>query len=134
MDWSADRIETFRKLWDDGMATRAIADALGVTKNAVVGKAYRLGFERRRPSSRPGSAPRPVGAERRPATAAKSQHPILSLTPDTCHWPIGDPKLQGFRFCLGATERGRSYCATHAARSSRGSGRSGRNDDRPGAG
>jgi GcrA cell cycle regulator len=134
MDWTADRIETFRRLWEDGMPTRAIAAALGVTKNAVVGKAYRLGFERRRASNRPGSAPRPAAAHTRTATAPRPEHPILSLKPDTCHWPLGDPKLAGFRFCLGITERGRSYCTEHAARSSRSPGRGGRNDDRPGVG
>ncbi|MGU3558583.1 GcrA family cell cycle regulator [Methylobacterium radiotolerans] len=62
------------------------------------------------------------------------EHPILSLTTDTCHWPLGDPRTKGFRFCLGAVERGRSYCAAHAAQSSRGRERIGRNEERPSAG
>ncbi|MGU3404505.1 GcrA family cell cycle regulator [Methylobacterium brachiatum] len=132
MDWTEDRIEAFGRLWDDGLSTRMIAAALGITKNAVVGKAYRLGFARRRPSNRPGSAPRPEGAKR--VVSKAPEHPILALTPDTCHWPLGDPKTKDFRFCLGAVERGRSYCATHAAQSSRGRERVGRNDVRPTAG
>jgi GcrA cell cycle regulator len=134
MDWTEDRIAKFKALWDDGLPTRKIADALGVTKNAIVGKAYRLGFERRRPSNRPGSAPRPADVQVVRTVPTRPEHPILSLKADMCHWPVGDPKVEGFRFCLGATSRGQSYCAEHAARSSRRPERQGRNGDRPSAG
>ncbi len=133
MDWTEDRIARFRALWNDGLPTRKIADAFGVTRNAIVGKAYRLGFERRRPSNRPGSAPRPADARGARTFPARTEHPILSLKTDMCHWPVGDPKVEGFRFCLGATGRGQTYCVEHAARSSRNSERHGRNGDRPNA-
>ena len=43
MEWSDKQIERLRELWDAGHSTDQIAIRLGVTKNAVVGKAHRLG-------------------------------------------------------------------------------------------
>lgn len=44
--WTADRVETLRKLWREGMSARQIARSLGhgVTRNAVIGKVHRLGL------------------------------------------------------------------------------------------
>lgn len=113
MDWTEDRRSRLRDLWDEGLSTRAIATALGVTKNAIVGKSYRLGLERRRPSNRPGSAPRPQPVvEKRPE---RSDHPILDLRVGVCRWPLGDPRTVGFSFCLGPTEGGTTYCPGHHA-------------------
>jgi GcrA cell cycle regulator len=32
----------------------------------------------------------------------------------TCCWPIGEPGTKDFRFCDGASEPGKPYCAGHA--------------------
>ena len=50
MSWNTQKIESLRKLWDDGVATSQIGQQLGFTKNAVIGKAFRLGLERRQNS------------------------------------------------------------------------------------
>ncbi len=45
--WQSDgRIDRLRAAWNDGKTTQAIADELGITTNAVVGQAYRLGLPR----------------------------------------------------------------------------------------
>ncbi len=45
MEWSADRIETLKRMWAQGASARDIAERLGgITRNAVIGKAYRLGL------------------------------------------------------------------------------------------
>ena len=31
----------------------------------------------------------------------------------SCSWPIGDPKLLGFKFCGAKRAIGKSYCAEH---------------------
>jgi DNA-binding CsgD family transcriptional regulator len=48
--WPEDRVRTLRVLWRKGLPCAAIAQRLGVSKNAVIGKAHRLGLlpERRR--------------------------------------------------------------------------------------
>ena len=42
MEWSDDIIGQLRALWDEGHSTAEIGRRLGVTKNAIVGKAHRL--------------------------------------------------------------------------------------------
>ena len=54
MSWTEERIERLKKMWHDGATASQIADELGgVSRNAVIGKAHRLGLEQpRRRSSR----------------------------------------------------------------------------------
>ena len=42
MDWNDETIARLRGFWDEGHSTAEIGRRLGVTKNAVVGKAHRL--------------------------------------------------------------------------------------------
>ncbi len=46
MAWTDERIELLRKSWEAGMTASQIAEALaeGVSRNAVIGKAHRLGL------------------------------------------------------------------------------------------
>lgn len=41
---------------------------------------------------------------------------LLELGPNMCRWPIGDPRLPGFRFCGAPTEPGEVYCRACAAK------------------
>ena len=48
MSWTEERIERLKKMWHDGATASQIADELGgVSRNAVIGKAHRLGLEAR---------------------------------------------------------------------------------------
>src|SRR5713101_8080355 len=89
MDWTNERVEELRRLWGQGQTASRIADLMGgVTRNAVIGKAHRLGL-RGRPSpirrdengvvTRPAHLPRvsvpapgPVKAELPPVEASRS--------------------------------------------------------------
>ena len=41
-EWDENAIQTLRSMWDEGLSTAEIGRRLGVTKNAIVGKAHRL--------------------------------------------------------------------------------------------
>lgn len=70
MEWADETIIRLRELWDEGHSTAEIGRRLGVSKNAVVGKAHRLDLPARpspirregeRPPSRPGPPRRIAG-------------------------------------------------------------------------
>src|SRR5206468_10701339 len=66
MSWTEERIERLKKMWHDGATASQIADELGgVSRNAVIGKAHRLGLEQR-----PSPVKHDEPAARKPAAAA----------------------------------------------------------------
>src|SRR6476620_4315258 len=55
MSWTDERIERLKKMWSQGATASQIADELGgVSRNAVIGKAHRLGLEQRPSPVKPG--------------------------------------------------------------------------------
>jgi GcrA cell cycle regulator len=55
LPWTGDRVEKLKELWSQGATANEIADRLGgCTRNAVIGKAHRLGL-----SERPSPIPAP---------------------------------------------------------------------------
>ena len=68
MSWTDERIATLKKMWEGGATASQIADELGgVSRNAVIGKAHRLGLKSR-PS--PVKANEPKKADKAPAAKA----------------------------------------------------------------
>jgi GcrA cell cycle regulator len=64
MSWTDERIEQLRNMWEKGLTASQIADELGgVSRNAVIGKAHRLGLK---------SRPSPVKATDKAAKPAKA--------------------------------------------------------------
>jgi GcrA cell cycle regulator len=60
MEWTTEMIARLRALWDEGHSTAEIGRRLGVSKNAVVGKAHRLDLPARpSPIRRDGSGATP---------------------------------------------------------------------------
>jgi GcrA cell cycle regulator len=48
MSWTDERVDTLKKLWQEGLSASQIAAELGgVTRNAVIGKIHRLGLSGR---------------------------------------------------------------------------------------
>ena len=85
MEWSEETIVHLRGLWADGHSTAEIGRRLGVSKNAVVGKAHRLDLPARpSPIRRDGpssgqprrSVPRTVGPTLPPLSSAQ---PLAAL-------------------------------------------------------
>jgi GcrA cell cycle regulator len=71
MDWTATTIDVLRALWDEGHSTAEIGRRMGVTKNAIVGKAHRLDLPARASPIRRQDAEgaRSSGPRRKPAPA-----------------------------------------------------------------
>jgi len=69
MSWTEERIATLTKMWENGATASQIADELGgVSRNAVIGKAHRLGLKSR-PSPVKANESKSVEAEPAPVAA-----------------------------------------------------------------
>src|SRR3569832_2112162 len=89
MSWTEERIERLKSMWTEGATASEIADKLGgVSRNAVIGKAHRLGLEARPSPVKPGdehsatSAPKPAkkaeAAPKAPASEKPAAQPAQS--------------------------------------------------------
>lgn len=105
--WTDERVEELKRLWGEGLTTGEIGKTLGVSKNAVVGKAHRLGLK-----ARPSPIKRTKQAKPKPEPKIRS---VVDLSAHTCRWPIGDPREPGFHFCGKPANPGKPYCGEHAA-------------------
>jgi len=81
MEWTEQRIETLRKLWGQGQTASQIAAILGgITRNAVIGKAHRLGL-----TGRPSPIKREAGSgnsqPRRKTSAGRQERPLRAAPP-----------------------------------------------------
>ena len=95
--WTPELIDQLAVLWKEGLSTAEIGRRLGVTKNAVVGKAHRLALD-----------PRPSPLKRPPAPR------VVGNPGPSCSWPNGHPGEKGFHFCGKRPLPGKPYCAEHA--------------------
>jgi GcrA cell cycle regulator len=91
MSWTEERIERLKKMWHDGATASQIADELGgVSRNAVIGKAHRLGLEQRPSPVKPGeekeirkpaAAPVAAGPKAAPKADAPKPAPATAAAP-----------------------------------------------------
>ena len=139
MPWDDVNVTRLRELWDQGLPTAQIGKLIGFTKNAVVGKAHRIGLERR-PSPIRRTAVKPDRKKARSPIMPKlnfenneSQiedlNNISNFQPlfrnanasfvtkqnKGCEWPIGHPEEQEFHFCGKERFTNKSYCLEHCA-------------------
>lgn len=141
--WNPARKEKLTRLWGQGLTCSQISAEIGggLTRNAVISMAHRLGLPGRpSPIKRDGGAapaPRPRArrmdpttkpprklAEPEPVTGAAPSTPAprqpRTSSRDRCAWPIGDPREPGFHFCGDApVVVGKPYCAEHCRRAYR---------------
>lgn len=136
MSWTEERVTELARLWESGYSASAIGRILGVSKNAVVGKAHRLRLasrpspirrERRAPARR--RLPiltRPVELRSAPEPAPSAPEPRIVVPSEPrrkaagkgphCLWPIGDPRDADFHFCDAPALDGKPYCGDHCSR------------------
>ena len=116
--WDEQKLNKLKQLWDEGLPITKIGIEIGVSRNAIAGKAHRLGLPKRNsPISKSGD-PR-----KNRVTSSKNTIQQLPLkimlrkvewSRNRCCWPIGDPKLPGFSFCGTSIIPGRPYCEEHS--------------------
>lgn len=80
MSWTDERIEKLTKMWEGGSTASQIADELGgVSRNAVIGKAHRLGLKARpspvKPNDKETAAPAAPKAPKAEATPRAAPAP-----------------------------------------------------------
>jgi GcrA cell cycle regulator len=89
MSWTEERIERLKKMWQDGSTASQIADELGgVSRNAVIGKAHRLGLEARPSPVKPGEEKEKPAAAAAPAPKTA---PVERATPKSGATPAERP-------------------------------------------
>ena len=118
------------------MPTAQIGKLLGFTKNAVVGKAHRIGLERRpspirrtaiKPDRKKARSPivptlKFESSKEKPKEALKQQifqpavkNLFINQTKRGCEWPEGHPDESDFKFCGKDRFEDKPYCLDHCA-------------------
>ncbi len=120
MEWTDQTIARLRELWAEGHSTAEIGRRMGVSKNAVVGKAHRLNLAAR-PSpirrDREGALPRPVMPRRvtgptLPPLAAEAPAPSAPPPPRPVVGQVQTeaPKPQAIRQVAARAMRTQTCC------------------------
>jgi len=135
--WTAERVEILKNRFEAGLTCSEIARDIGVSRNAVLGKLFRLNLSRpkntaartapREPSAK---APRPRFIGQRQILMAlraglqieaedfqvASEHrcSLLELNQEKCRWPVANAGSREFMFCGNPPVKGLPYCAGHA--------------------
>ncbi|HWK36710.1 GcrA family cell cycle regulator [Sphingomonas sp.] len=110
MSWTEERIDTLRTMWQGGQTASQIAEALGgVSRNAVIGKAHRLGLQPRPSPVKPNdpdaaaaspapaaarvqAAPPPPPAEPAPRAPAPAPTPVPTPAAAAAAAPVEQPR------------------------------------------
>ena len=116
--WNEEKLNKLKSLWDKGLPITKIGLELGVSRNAIAGKAHRIGLPKRNsPISKSGD---PRKNNNKADIQTDKELPLKLLLRDVewsrnrCCWPLGDPKLPGFSFCGTSIIPGRPYCEEHS--------------------
>ena len=130
--WTAERIEQLKACLEAGLSCREIALEIGLSRNAVIGKIFRLKHSRggdQTYSERKGGpkVKRRVTQHRimmalRAELQSGEEVPLqnghrcslLELGKQKCRWPISLPCDVAFWFCGNKAVEGLPYCAGHA--------------------
>jgi GcrA cell cycle regulator len=136
--WTVERIELLKNRFEAGLSCREIANDIGVSRNAVIGKLSRLNLTREKngDARRPARKDAPKGqrgrtvprlqyqmlralyAEPQPAADDEPIHnghtcSLLELSEENCRWPISTPGAEDFCFCGNTPVEGLPYCPGH---------------------
>ena len=100
--WTKSKVDKLSSMWAKGIPAREIADKLGnVSRNAVIGKANRLGLSKK--------IKKKEGIKEIKSTSLNS----LIANMKGCKWPIGHPGDEDFYFCGKEVIPGKPYCGEH---------------------
>jgi GcrA cell cycle regulator len=137
MLWTDEAVDILKRLAQEGRSASVIAAALGApSRNAVIGKANRIGVKLNGGAGGIAPGERPEGAASAvPFLRLKPAPTSILVAPETkavaaevgemrrvgfadigepaCRWPLGDPRSGDFAYCGLEAAAGRSYCAGH---------------------
>jgi GcrA cell cycle regulator len=139
MWWTKEQDVLLKQSWENGESARQIANKIGKTRNAVIGRANRMHLtthdvayadmsrdllpvapipKRGTPQPQWRFLCTPIKAQPPMPTPVEPQLPsqligIMQLTDETCRWPVGTPGKEGFGFCGAQTALGSVYCSHH---------------------
>lgn len=141
--WNEANTAEFVRLHAEGLSFSAIGSQIGCSRNAAIGKAHRMGLEKRPPtrSERPKRErirrqrfrevpPMRIGENRlypvlplpKPlpdiAASAPTSHSctLMDLGPLTCRWPLWSDAEPTQLFCGVVPVNGLAYCEHHCRR------------------
>jgi GcrA cell cycle regulator len=138
--WTTERIALLKSHFEAGLSCRQIAAAIGVSRNAVIGKLTRLNLTRDKKVKAPprkagaaaargrggGPVPRFRAQLLRVLTSGPDPSPLdepihnghtcslFELSNEKCRWPISTPGADDFCFCGNPPVKGLPYCAGHS--------------------
>ena len=115
MNWTDQRINKLKKLWEQGIKAVEIAKILGTTKGSVIGKANRLNCTPRKQGGTRRKRSRTIFKELPKTTSTiEPENPtlLMSLTNNQCKFPLWKNSNEPQLFC-GRTHWDKSYCKMH---------------------
>ena len=132
MSWTPEKVSKLKELWGKGNTAAQIANIIGgLTRNAVIGKAYRLNLtEKSIPRSKNYKQASQI-QENTPQRERKTRRSkfksllldknfepenpksLEELHDEICRWPIGHPDEPNFYFCGRKSMKNFSYCKLH---------------------
>lgn len=125
--WDHKQTALLRRLYQQrNLSTSDIAERFGVSENAIIGKAHRIGINRDGSPSRC-KGERGLAKKRQPEkidapppdrTLAHDRGrwlPFFELRPGDCRWPndAGNTAIAATTFCCAPALVGKSYCEEH---------------------
>ena len=106
-EWTDRDDAILRRMWLQGMPAAVIGENLGRTRNAIIGRAGRIGLP---PHSK---KVKPI-----PDKVLKVP-PSKAVRVQSCQWPHGHPDKPDFHLCGAVPVPGKPYCLEHCQRAYR---------------
>jgi len=133
MSWTEEKVAKLKELWGSGKTASQIAEIIGgVSRNAVIGKSFRLNLSAKIKTRKASSnkefenlnqeniktGRRGRKSKFKSLIIEKDFEPenpkqLEELDENSCKWPIGHPDEKGFYFCGRSSLKDFSYCKLH---------------------
>ena len=115
--WTEERLKKLIDLWNKKLSISKIGEELGVSRNAIAGKAHRLGLEKRQSPIKPSLKSKSIKNEwdenKRGPKPLRLILRNLDWSRNKCLWSFEDPKSTNFHFCGDEVYAGKPYCLKH---------------------